>query len=200
MDGTERINPNAFHRLHKTLLSCGKLRSSRLSDTSGPNSSGSVGKVNAIVRAQAESSLYDACKLAADPLKKAKLSLPKTTGKGWFDIEPLEMDEKLKKDVKMIQLRNYMDPKRFYKNPDKVGQVLHVGTVIEGAAEYKSARLTNKERKQDIVGEILADQKIKDYSKSKFAEINAARSKKLKAYKARKSDKVRKQKKIQKLF
>jgi len=26
------------------------------------------------------------------------------------------MDDKLKRDIKVIQMRNYMDPKRFYKN------------------------------------------------------------------------------------
>ena len=39
---------------------------------------------------------------------------------------------------------------RFYKNPDKLRTVLHVGTVIEGPSEYKSSRMTNKERKQTI--------------------------------------------------
>ena len=68
---------------------------------------------NAIERAQSRSSLYNSASLTAEPLKKAKLVSPKTVGKGWFDIEPLEMDDKLKKEIKMIQLRNYMDPKRY---------------------------------------------------------------------------------------
>lgn len=62
-------------------------------------------------------------------------------------------------------------------------KILHTGTVIEGPAEYKSARMTNRERKQSIVEEILADKSIKDYSKRKFLEIQAEKSKKKKAYK-----------------
>ena len=62
-------------------------------------------------------------------------------------------------------------PFRFYKNPDKQGTILHVGTVIHGSAEYKSARLTNKERKQTLVEEILADKSIKSYTKRKFSEV-----------------------------
>ena len=77
---------------------------------------------------------------------------------------------------------------RFYKNPDKLGTVLHIGTVIEGPSEYKSARLTNKERKQSIVEEILADKDIKNYSKRKYMEIQTFKSgkNKHKAFKAEK--------------
>lgn len=78
---------------------------------------------------------------------------------------------------------------RFYKNPDKMAKILHTGTVIEGPSEYKSARLTNKERKQSIVEEILADKKIKDYSKRKFMEIQSEKSSKKKAYKASRKSK-----------
>jgi hypothetical protein len=70
-----------------------------------------------------------------------------------------------------------------------MAKILHTGTVIEGPAEYKSARLTNKERKQSIVEEILADKKIKDYSKRKFMEIQSEKSSKKKAYKASRKSK-----------
>lgn len=78
---------------------------------------------------------------------------------------------------------------RFYKNPDKFTKILHTGTVIEGPAEYKSARLTNRERKQTLVEEILADKKIKDYSKRKFMEIQSEKTNKRKAYKSAKKGK-----------
>jgi hypothetical protein len=107
------------------------------------------------------------------------------------------MDPKLQRDIQMIQMRNYIDPKRFYKNPDKGGKILHVGTVIEGPSEYKSARLTNRERKQTIVEEILADSAAKEYSKRKFTELQAAASNKRRG---KKGKIVEKQKKIRKLF
>ena len=68
-------------------------------------------------------------------------------------------------------------------------KILHTGTVIEGPSEYKSARLTNRERKQTIVEEILGDRKIKDYSKRKFMEIQSEKSNKRKAYKSSKKSK-----------
>ncbi len=40
----------------------------------------------------------------------------------------MEMDENLKRDIRLIEMRNYIDPKRFYKKTDKIGQILHVGT------------------------------------------------------------------------
>ena len=142
----------------------------------------------------------------------------------------MKIDSKLKQDIKMIQMRNYMDPKRywfaaylqyalcgiwtdctnllglllirFYKNPDKMGNILHTGTVIEGPSEYKSSRLTNRERKQTIVDEILGDKKIKDYSKKKFLEIQTEKTSKHKAFKADRNHKkkVAKAKRIRKLF
>jgi hypothetical protein len=174
-----------------------------------------------ISKVQSSSHLYDS-NVEAAPLKKVKDS--KEEGlKGWFDMkvknnpflfilkwelfrglyifiltssQPLKLDDKIKRDLKVIQMRNYLDPKRcylidgccscveitvflfidcrFYKNPDKPGVILHIGTVIEGPSEYKSARLTNKERKQSLVEEILADSSIVDYSKRKFSEIQSS--------------------------
>lgn len=104
-------------------------------------------------------------------------------------LQPVKMDEKLKQDVELIRMRNYLDPKRFYKNPDKVGAVLGVGTVVEGSAEYKSARLSRKERKQSIMEEVLADKQLKSYNKRTFLSIQEQRSKKRRAHKHKKSNK-----------
>lgn len=89
---------------------------------------------------------------------------------------------------------------RFYKSADKIGQVLHIGTVIEGPSEYKSARMTNRERKQSIVEEILADQSIKNYTKRKFLEISERASKT--SFKGKKQLKksAKKAKKVKALF
>ena len=138
---------------------------------------------NSIELAAARSSLYDNRTLAAPSLKKVKEAAPKTLGKGWFDLRPLELDESVKRDLKVIQMRNFLDPKRFYKNPDKPGTVLHIGTVIEGPAEY-SHRLTRKERRQTITEEVLADADIRAYTRKKYQEIQAGRQRKVKLYKS----------------
>ena len=38
-----------------------------------------------------------------------------------------------------------------------------IGTVVEGAADFYSARLTRRERKQTLAEEILSDQQAKSY-------------------------------------
>jgi hypothetical protein len=78
---------------------------------------------------------------------------------------------------------------RFYKNPDRTGKVLHVGTVIGGFADSKSSRLTNKERKQSILDEVLADKKIKKYSKDRYLAIQQEKSNKRKTFKKSTSSK-----------
>lgn len=133
--------------------------------------------------AQSSSSLYQSDTLTAPSLKKPKEIKKKTLGQGWFDLEPAEMDESLKRDIKIVRMRNTLDPVRFYKNPDKMKAVLHVGTVIEGPTEFKSSRLTNRERKETILEEVMGDEKVKQFSKRKYQEIQADRNNKVKAYK-----------------
>ena len=72
---------------------------------------------------------------------------------------------------------------RFYKNPDRTGKVLHVGTVVGGFADSKSSRLTRKERKQSILDEVLADKKMTKYSKDKYMAIQKEKSNKRKTFK-----------------
>ena len=109
-----------------------------------------------------------------------------TLGKGWFDLEPMEMTDELRRDLKMIKMRSYIDPKRFYKAPDKMNKVLHVGTVIEGPADYLSSRLTRKERKQTLLEEIISDDKVKSYTKRVYNQIQTENSNKTKMFKSRK--------------
>jgi hypothetical protein len=67
--------------------------------------------------------------------------------------------------------------------------VVHIGTVVEGPTEYKSARLSRKERKETILEEVLADSGLKSYNKKTFLSIQAEKGKKRKAYKSKKQTK-----------
>jgi hypothetical protein len=193
----QRLATKAVAALHSTGLLEGKQDSMQLqafksltqSITSSARINTSGGAVvNPIEAAASRSSLYDPNVLSAPPLKKPKETKPVTAGKGWFDLRPLEMDESIKRDIKVIQMRNYMDPKRFYKNPDKPGMVLHVGTVIEGPYEY-SNRLTNKERRQTITEEIMADASVRQYTKRKYGEIQKEKNNKRRTFKPLRSKK-----------
>lgn len=188
---------SAFHLLNERLLSSGSITASSSSLSRPVNNSS-----NAIINAQRQSKLYSNSTIAMDPLKREKVKPVKTAGAGWFNLQPLEMDSKLQRDIKMVQMRDYMDPKRFYKNPDKITNVLHIGTVIEGPSEYKSSRLTNRERKQTIVDEVLSSQLIRDYTKSKYLDIQQRHTNKQKMFRKTKEDRLRakKAKKHSKLF
>ena len=97
---------SAFSVLNARLLGAGKVNTSALdavstqSTSEGNNTNSQACNFdgsslimcdfilgNAILRAQKNSTLYDANKLAADPLIAPKKIMPKTVGKGWFDME-----------------------------------------------------------------------------------------------------------------
>ena len=178
----------ACSSLRNSLMNAGKQTDKQLTNRGGITSAKQSRSKdsNLIEEAQSRSTLYDTNSMMAPPLKPPKVVKPETVGKGWFDMKPMTVDEKLKRDIKIIQMRNYLDPKRFYKNPDKIGKVLHVGTVVEGPDEYLSSRLTGRERKQTIVEEILGDSQLKDYAKRKYNEIQFEKQNKKKMFKKRK--------------
>lgn len=61
---------------------------------------------------QASSDLYNNSKSVVNFRHTKNTEIHKTLGKGWFNAQPLELDDAVKRDLKVIQLRNYLDPKR----------------------------------------------------------------------------------------
>lgn len=80
---------------------------------------------NRIINAQRNSSLY---KRKAEDEDKIEKDNDGSLGKGWFHLkvmfhryttftnrhvlQPMNMTEELKRDLQIIQMRNYLDPKR----------------------------------------------------------------------------------------
>ncbi len=177
-----KAQSRTFLNMSQRMLAAGKAASGNLTSRMAVENSNSkkgaafvvesqYQKSNAIEAAQASSSLYTADGAGAGSTRKPKSERPKTLGKGWFDIAPAKLDEGLRADMKVVQMRNYLDPKRFYKNPDKMKAVIGVGTVVEGPDEFTTQRISRKDRRQSLVGEILADKSIKEYTKRKYTEI-----------------------------
>jgi hypothetical protein len=82
-------------------------------------------------------------------------------------------------------MRDTIDPKRFYKKDNskaKVPEFSQVGTIIEGPTEYFSSRLSNKDRKRTFVEEVLAGEASSGRFKSKYNEIQAAKTSGKKAH------------------
>jgi hypothetical protein len=95
----------------------------------------------------------------------------------WFQRNATPLTDDVKKDLQLIRNRNYLDPKRFYKKAnDPSGQHVQVGTVVEGAAEYYSSRLAKRERRSNLVDEVLADPASSDYARGKFKKMQQERT------------------------
>jgi len=112
-----------------------------------------------------------------DPRKLNKLvkkNVKDTTGQSWFDMPAPTITPELKEDLKILKLRNVIDPKRHFKKGDKskaLPKYFQMGTVIEPASEFFSGRLTKKERRTTLADELLSDQTLKTYRKRKVQEI-----------------------------
>ena len=95
----------------------------------------------------------------------------KDAGAGWFHMRATPMTEQVAEDLKLIRNRNYLDPKRFYKSTDTFHNTVQAGTVIEGATEYYSSRLTKKQRKETLVQEVMADSAVASYAQDKYRKM-----------------------------
>ncbi|CAB9512997.1 Deoxynucleotidyltransferase terminal-interacting protein 2 [Seminavis robusta] len=104
-----------------------------------------------------------------------KRDAPNHAGDQWFGMVPTPMTEDVKRDLKVIRYRNYLDPKRFYKSADTTSKFVQVGTVVEGTAEFYSSRLTKKERRANLTEELMADHATADYTKRKHTSMQQAK-------------------------
>ncbi|TSN76554.1 Deoxynucleotidyltransferase terminal-interacting protein 2 [Bagarius yarrelli] len=102
----------------------------------------------------------------------------KTTGDGWFNMRAPELTEELRNDLKALQMRSAMDPKRFYKKNDREGfpKYFQVGTVVDNPIDFYHSRVPKKERKRTIVEELLADAEFRSFNKRKYREIIAEKA------------------------
>lgn len=109
------IQSKTFKDLHKNLLNFGKLSSSSSYVSSKSSLSSSISSSNPIIKAQQKSSFYDGASIKSgmtgsdqtENLDKSNL------GKGWFNLQPIRVTDELKNDLKLIEMRNYLDPKRY---------------------------------------------------------------------------------------
>ncbi|KAJ3001562.1 hypothetical protein HKX48_002810 [Thoreauomyces humboldtii] len=105
--------------------------------------------------------------------KQKKKMTTETSGPKWFDMPAPEVTEQVKRDLHILKSRPVIDPKVHYKRntmsaPPKYFQF---GTIVQGNTEFFSARLTRKERRDNITDELMADNQSKAYYKRKFLDI-----------------------------
>jgi hypothetical protein len=85
----------------------------------------------------------------------------------------------MERDLKLLKMRNVLDPHRHYKK-DKdrptVAEFSQVGTIIEGPTEFYSARLNKSERYESFADEVLAGEKQDTRFKRKYGEIQEVKT------------------------
>ena len=110
-----------------------------------------------------------------EELRKAE-KRRRDAGPGWHHIPERELTPDQRRELKLLKLRGAMDPKQHYRAADssKLPTRFHVGTVIEGPAEYYSGRLSRRERRPNFTQEVLGDDAVRAYAKRKFRSINDA--------------------------
>ncbi len=131
--------------------------------------------------------------------KLKKMERERTKGDAWFGMGAPEITEDTRRDLEVLQMRNSLDPKRFYKKNDHeaLPKYFQIGHVVESAADFYSDRVPNKKRKKTLVEELMADAEFQKYNKRKYAEIIQKKEKSTYS-KKRKFEGLKKSKKKQK--
>lgn len=88
-----------------------------------------------------------------------------------------KLTPELLRDQQLLRLRGYMDPKQFYKggmSTKRIPKHFEMGVVVEGASEFKAARLSKRERQASFAREVLHDPAVKQHTKRRFDALQEA--------------------------
>jgi hypothetical protein len=90
-----------------------------------------------------------------------------------------DLTPELRRDLQLLKMRNVLDPKRHYKKDNSRSDVpafSQVGTIIEGPTEFFSSRLSNKDRKQTLVEEVINQEESSGRFKRKYNDISRSKA------------------------
>ncbi|KAF2819150.1 Fcf2-domain-containing protein [Ophiobolus disseminans] len=165
-----------------------KLRPGQLADTY-EKTEGSITRLDhSKLIDKKQQALANGIKKIDDPIaaKRQKLEEKKATaGKEWFNMPKTDLTPELRRDLQLLKMRSVLDPKRHYKKDNSrndIPEFSQVGTVIEGATEFFSSRLSKKERKQTILEEVIAQEQESGRFQRKYEDINKSKASGKKAY------------------
>ncbi|RYP17816.1 hypothetical protein DL765_004300 [Monosporascus sp. GIB2] len=106
-------------------------------------------------------------------------------GPAWFNLPRTDLTPELKRDLQILKMRDILDPKRFYRKDNSkaaVPEFSQVGVLVEGPTEWHSARMTKKERKRTLIDEVLETEDSTRRFKSKYGQIQEAKTSGKKGY------------------
>ncbi|KAG5680827.1 hypothetical protein PVAND_010309 [Polypedilum vanderplanki] len=119
-------------------------------------------------------SMNDISKLgmSENQLKKLKRKeRERTKGSKWFNMKAPEMNEGLKNELEILQMRSALDPKHFYKRSEMktLPKYFEMGKIIESSVEYHNSKNIRK-RNKTLVDELMEDAEFQKLNKKKFKE------------------------------
>ncbi|QPC77092.1 hypothetical protein HYE68_007844 [Fusarium pseudograminearum] len=116
------------------------------------------------------------------PLSGLKVKEKSTAGADWFDLPKTNMTPEFKREWQVLRMRGILDPKH-QKKALRVSapEYSQVGEIIEGPTEFFSARLTRKERKQNLLDEVTRGIDTHKFT-DKYAGIQKQKSSGKKAF------------------
>ncbi|RYP25461.1 hypothetical protein DL767_008379 [Monosporascus sp. MG133] len=106
-------------------------------------------------------------------------------GPAWYNLPRTDLTPELKRDLQILKMRDILDPKRFYRKDNSkaaVPEFSQVGVLVEGPTEWYSARMTKKERKRTLIDEVLETEDSTRRFKSKYGQIQEAKTSGKKGY------------------
>jgi hypothetical protein len=108
-----------------------------------------------------------------------------TAGAEWFNMPKTDLTPELRRDLQLLKMRNVLDPKRHYKKDNSKNDIpafSQVGTIVEGATEFFSSRIKNRERKQTFLEEVISQEQESGRFQRKYEDINKAKASGKKAH------------------
>ncbi|KAI1406620.1 Fcf2-domain-containing protein [Hypoxylon fuscum] len=110
---------------------------------------------------------------------KKEMAVKNDAGPSWFNLPRTDLTPQLKKDLQLLRMRDVLDSKRFYRKDSSralVPEFSQVGTIVEGPTDFFNARMTKKERKRTLLEEVLETEDTTRKFKSKYGEIQTAKT------------------------
>ncbi|TRX94883.1 hypothetical protein FHL15_004344 [Xylaria flabelliformis] len=109
---------------------------------------------------------------------KKEMAHKADAGPQWFNLPATDLTPELRRDLQLLKMRDVLDPKRHYKKDTTraIPEFSQVGTIMPGPTDYFSARMTKKDRKRTLLEDVLATEDTTRRFKSKYGEIQAAKT------------------------
>jgi hypothetical protein len=91
----------------------------------------------------------------------------------FFDFKPTVMTGAVRRDLEVLRMRTFINPKRHYKGSDHKWdpKQFQIGKVIVPAQEYYTSGHSKKQLKRGAMDSLKSDVSMMPYLKRKFLEV-----------------------------